>query len=550
MKKFTVDDCYNIQNNPLMASKILDYIPLQEDEYLHLIYNINFNIIDKSFGYDNGLSGFNIVSNGVEITRLNNSEEYRVVATDNGLKLLIVRVHGSVNGVNHYCNIDLVGMYSIFIIEKEITLTSGDYYEYEVVSDDPSSITRVTYGIRDIRRAENVRDNRVKKLRELLNLTPTEKYILKTITTREYRLPRTVIIVDKMDYKSILIAAVLNMTHAKNSSYKEKVYIVSTDEVMGSEDEQFKIYSTDIIVSTTASNVGQFIEVHDIDAAISFVNQLQISLYTVVSLDSDRVKTICSNILAKYLVKDNITRDTVAIDVISHLTGSYKDTLEVFTKMIEVNGRNEDEMCIDIDGILLGCEKDSLNTIVDGVIKTINAFKNDNSDNNIVESSIAPNGPVNFKIFKTYLPFTVLRMLLISIKRLNLFKDKNYILYNYTTTDTDYGCIYSSIVTWLTPETAETVKSSVGVENLYTYLDKHLNGMLKGVPTTDMKRRIDGDMEVLTTDRLYKLSDVLNNDTGRLVGREVYDALSETMNFSMGRRYSDTFDDNGQIVLL
>lgn len=37
---------------------------------------------------------------------------------------------------------------------------------------------------------------------------------------------------------------------------------------------------------------------------------------------------------------------------------------------------------------------------------------------------------------------------------------------------------------------------------------------------------------------------------GRLAGREEYDSLSETMNFGMGRRYSDMFDDNEQILYI
>lgn len=37
---------------------------------------------------------------------------------------------------------------------------------------------------------------------------------------------------------------------------------------------------------------------------------------------------------------------------------------------------------------------------------------------------------------------------------------------------------------------------------------------------------------------------------GRLAGREIYDSMSETMNFGMGRRYSEMFDDNEQILFL
>ena len=37
---------------------------------------------------------------------------------------------------------------------------------------------------------------------------------------------------------------------------------------------------------------------------------------------------------------------------------------------------------------------------------------------------------------------------------------------------------------------------------------------------------------------------------GRLAGREIYDSTSETMNFGMGRRYSEMFDDNEQILFI
>lgn len=37
---------------------------------------------------------------------------------------------------------------------------------------------------------------------------------------------------------------------------------------------------------------------------------------------------------------------------------------------------------------------------------------------------------------------------------------------------------------------------------------------------------------------------------GRLAGREKYDSMSETMNFGMGRRYSEIYDDNEQILFL
>lgn len=513
MKKFTTEDCYRIQNNPLTASKILDYIPLQEDEYLHLLYNINFNIIDKSYGHDNGLAGFNIVSNGEEITMLNYSEEYRVVETDDGLKLLIIRVHGTANGVKHYRNLDLVDMYSIFIIEKEITHISSQGNQIRI--NNPLITNRAAYGVRDIRRVENAQTDIVKELRGLENPTPIEKYILNIVTTREYRLPRTVIIVDKMDYKSILIAAVLNTMYGKYSSYKEKVHITSTDEVLGFEDEIFILNKTDAIISTTASITRPVMEVYDIDTAISFVNQLQNSLYTVGILDSDRINSICSNILDRYLVKDNVTRDNITIDVISHLTGSYKEILEVFTKMIEIASRNEGEICIDFEGTLTERGKDVLNTVVDDVIKTIDTFKNDNTDSSVISLNEGAKDAVIFKVFETYLPITSLKILLITIRRLNLFKDENCIMYNYATTE--YGCIHSSVVSWLTPETVETVKSGVDVENVYTYLDKHLNSKLKGVPTTEMDRHIDGDMEVISTYRVYKLSDVLNNDSSRNV---------------------------------